>query len=235
VPIGSGWASVDWNIDLGQSSLFGNQGKDQYGGNDGLVQADLDGWITSNGMDFDSAVALALTTAPQAFSAGQGSFSYLHQQQLMNQPDGLTPIFPTIEQRHQASQVYIAIMFANPRSFDTFSIMLPTRCWSPPSRSQIIRFCTISLISSLELLRGRVSRMTPSATLCFRYRHSTSESDWTKHRIQYPTTPCTISVMSSGVRLNCYSRRVLPLTYPKAITVPRTSSLRQWLHCVSET
>jgi hypothetical protein len=110
MPIGSSWAGLDWNIDLGQSSLFGNQGKDQYEGNDGLVQADLDGWITSNGMDFDSAVALALITAPQTSSAGQGNLSYLHQQNLMDEPDGLTPFFPTIEQRHQASKVYITVM-----------------------------------------------------------------------------------------------------------------------------
>jgi hypothetical protein len=110
MPIGSSWAGVNWNIDLGQSSLFGNQGKDQYEGNDGLVQADLDGWITSNGMDFDSAVALALITAPQTSSAGQGNISYLHQQQLMDEPDGLTPFFPTIEQRHQASKVYMNVV-----------------------------------------------------------------------------------------------------------------------------
>jgi hypothetical protein len=110
MPIGSSWAGVDWNIDLGQSSLFVNQGKDQYEENDGLVPADLDGWITSNGMDFDSAVALALITAPQTSSAGQGNLSYLHQQNLMDEPDGLTPFFPTIEQRHQASKVYITVM-----------------------------------------------------------------------------------------------------------------------------
>jgi hypothetical protein len=110
VPIGSSWAGIDWNIDLGQSSLFSNQGKDQNEANDSLVQADLDGWITSNGMDFDSAVALALTTAPQTFSAGQGNLSYLLQQQLMDESDGLTPFFPTIEERHQASKVYITIM-----------------------------------------------------------------------------------------------------------------------------
>jgi hypothetical protein len=184
VPNESSWAGVDWNIDLGESSIFGNQGKDQYEGNDGLVQADLDGWITSNGMDFDSAVALALTTAPQTFSAGQGSLSYSHQQRLMNQPDGLSTFFPTIEQRHQASQGCIAVMLANSRSFDTFSIMLPTRYWCPPtSRSQTIHSYNTSLISSLELPRGRVSPMTPSATPCFRYRHSTSEPDWTKHPI----------------------------------------------------
>jgi len=116
MPIGSSWPGVDWNIDLDQSSLFANHGKDQNEGDGGLVQADLDGWITSDGMDFDSAVALALITAPQTSSAGQGNISYLHQQQLMDEPDGLTPFFPTIEQRHQASKVYIA---------DTAELIIP--------------------------------------------------------------------------------------------------------------
>jgi hypothetical protein len=116
MPIGSSWPGVDWNIDLDQSSLFANHGNDQDEGNGGLVQADFDGWITSNGMDFDSAVALALITAPQTSSAGQGNISYLHQQQLMDEPDGLTPFFPTIERRHQASKVYIA---------DTAELIIP--------------------------------------------------------------------------------------------------------------
>lgn len=116
---------------------------------------------------------------------------------------------------------------ANPRSFDTSSIMLPTRCWSRRSRSPTTLSYTISLISLLELPRDRVSLMTLFVTLCSRYHHSTSAFDWTRYQTLQQTTSCTILAMSSGIRHNCCSRLVSPLIYRKAITVPRTLSLRQ--------
>lgn len=167
---GSNGANVDWTLNWGQPSVVSAQVTEKDIGNDTLEQVDLDAWMKSNEMDFQSAVELALTNAPHLFPTGQEHFPYLHQLQLMEDPDGLAAFFQTIEQRHQVGS-------ASFKPHELVQLLLSNLFFLQFFRCHSLRAIVSSLLSSCLSLPSSRSWITlrqsiPTALLSPRFRSS---------------------------------------------------------------
>ena len=132
------------------------------------------------------------------------SSSYLLQKQRLDEPDGLLPFFPVMEQRHQVrpgqaefSSYDLSHTLMSVCSSGISSTMHRTRCSWPQSRRRPTLFYATSLTSLLALMQISASPRTHSDTLYSLWHPLTWGSRWIWVLVQYRTMPCTISVMNS--------------------------------------
>lgn len=165
--------TFNWNA-LSPRSLAARDG---IGNGNGSGMLDMDPLSLDTGSSDSTPISLNSTNAfHSTFAFVQQEYrdrpelpAYLYQLQMLEQPDLLTPFFPSLEQRHQVSRFPYFITYTalspDTSSFATFSTK-PHSHSSPPQPPRLpIPSYVISPISPSALLPALASRTTRSDLL----------------------------------------------------------------------